>query len=101
MAQHRPLLDKIETLDWNEETLKFCGGVAMQGSPILLANSLIAGMSAFLAEPAKARTPGAFARGVATGAPLPLAAARMLPMLHVCTGKYDKAFVPLAATCLR
>jgi hypothetical protein len=33
----------------------------------VLANSLLAGGRAFLAEPAKARTPKAFARGVAAG----------------------------------
>lgn len=38
-----------------------------QGSPIVLANSLLAGGRAFLAEPAKARSPKAFARGVASG----------------------------------
>jgi hypothetical protein len=39
----------------------------LQGSPIVLANSLLAGGRAFLAEPAKARTPKDFARGVASG----------------------------------
>lgn len=51
----------------------------LQGSPILLGNSLVAGMNAFLAEPAKAHTPAAFALGVLTGADLTL-------IMHVAIG---------------
>ena len=46
---------------------KILSQVEILGSPIMLGSSLISGLSTFLAEPAKARNPAEFARGVGTG----------------------------------
>lgn len=46
---------------------KILSQVEILGSPIMLGSSLISGLSTFLAEPAKARNPTEFARGVGTG----------------------------------
>lgn len=46
---------------------KILSQVEILGSPIMLGSSLISGLSTFLAEPAKARNPSEFARGVGTG----------------------------------
>ena len=46
---------------------KILSQVEILGSPIVLGSSLISGLSTFLAEPAKARNPTEFARGVGTG----------------------------------
>ena len=49
------------------EMHKILSQVEILGSPIMLGSSLISGLSTFLAEPAKARNPSEFARGVGTG----------------------------------
>ena len=49
------------------EMHKILSQVEILGSPIMLGSSLISGLSTFLAEPAKARNPIEFARGVGTG----------------------------------
>lgn len=49
------------------EMHKILSQVEILGSPIMLGSSLITGLSTFLAEPAKARNPAEFARGVGTG----------------------------------
>lgn len=49
------------------EMHKILSQVEILGSPIMLGSSLISGLSTFLAEPAKARNPTEFARGVGTG----------------------------------
>ncbi len=46
---------------------KILSQVEILGSPIMLGSSIISGLSTFLAEPAKARNPSEFARGVGTG----------------------------------
>ena len=46
---------------------KILSQVEILGSPIMLGSSIISGLSTFLAEPAKARNPFEFARGVGTG----------------------------------
>ena len=49
------------------EMHKILSQVEILGSPIMLGSSIISGLSTFLAEPAKARNPSEFARGVGTG----------------------------------
>lgn len=71
LCLHAPSIDGATVLgaQWTSENSLNADAAcsALQGSPIVLANSLLAGGRAFLAEPAKARTPKAFARGVASG----------------------------------
>ena len=49
------------------EMHKILGQVDILGSPIVLSNSLIVGLTRFIAEPAKARNPQEFMRGVVQG----------------------------------
>lgn len=58
---------KVLFLQALHEMHKILSQVEILGSPIMLGSSLISGLSTFLAEPAKARNPTEFARGVGTG----------------------------------
>ena len=49
------------------EMHKILGQVDILGSPIVLGSSIAAGISSFFREPAKARNPKQFARGIGKG----------------------------------
>jgi Vacuolar-sorting-associated 13 protein C-terminal len=50
---------------------KILGQVDILGSPIVLGSSIVTGVTAFFAEPAKAKNPEQFAKGLGKGRPPP------------------------------
>ena len=67
VVQHGGVHHLAAILQALHEMHKILSQVEILGSPIMLGSSLISGLSTFLAEPAKARNPTEFARGVGTG----------------------------------
>ncbi|KAL0042783.1 hypothetical protein WJX79_011021 [Trebouxia sp. C0005] len=79
------------------EMHKILSQVEILGSPIMLGSSIISGLSTFLAEPAKARNPSEFARGVGTGSVtlIKMASFGILTFIGQLTGGISKGMAML------
>ena len=69
---------------------KILGQVALLGTPIAFGSNILAGLASFFAEPAKARNPEEFIRGVARGS---------ATLLKYATFGFFNAFSQVCSPC--